>query len=126
MEKKELSSSQLRAIISILETNSIEDASRKARISKGTIYNWLKDRNFKDRLERERDAVYKEGLDSLKGATAKAAKTLIALLDHKESKEQRLAAKEIIGFVIKIAEIRELEERVAILEERLSHTHRRY
>lgn len=117
MEKRELTSKQRKAIKYILENNSIEEAAREAKISRGSIYNWLKDEHFKERLERERTILFEEGLNALKGATTKAAKTLIELLESSDRNARRLAAKEIISFAIKAVEIKELEERVSQLEE---------
>ena len=119
MRENTLTQNQQKAIRAILEANSIEEAAKKARISRSTIYNWLKDEHFKECLERERKALFEEGLSALKGAAAKAAKTLIELLESKDRNTRRLAAKEIINFAIKAVETRELEERIIKLEELL-------
>ena len=116
MKKTALTSRKLRAISCILENNSIEDAAKKAGVSRSTLYNWLNDSQFKTRLERERRAVFEEGLNALKTATSKAAKTLIELLNCRDRNTRRLAAKEIINLAIKAVEIRELEERISALE----------
>jgi len=119
MRKNGLTANQLRTITHILENNSIEETARKAKVSRGTIYNWLKQDSFKARLEQERKTLFEEGLGTLKGATAKAAKTLIELLGSKDRNTRRLAAKEIISMAFKANEIRELEERIFRLEELL-------
>ena len=119
MRENTLTQNQQKAIRAILEANSIEEAAKKVKISRGTIYNWLKDVHFKECLERERKALFEEGLSVLKGAAAKAAKTLIELLESKDRNTRRLAAKEIISFAIKGVETRELEERIIKLEELL-------
>jgi len=117
MQKKELTANQLKTINQLLENNSIEEAARKARLSRGTVYNWLKQELFRNQLEKERKALFEEGLNTLKGATAKAAKTLINLLESKDENTKRLAAKEIINVTLKVTEIRNLEERVSQLED---------
>lgn len=117
MKKTALTSRQLKAITCILENNSIEEAAKKARVSRSTLYNWLRDSQFKRRLDKEREVVFEEGLDALKAATAKAAKTLIELLDSKDRNTRRLTAKEVIHLAIKAVEIKELEERVTQIEE---------
>ncbi len=119
MEKKNLTHKQRKAIKYILENNTIEEASRKADISRSSIFNWLKDAHFKESLERERRILFEEGLNALKGAATKAATTLIELLESSDRNARRLAAKEIINFAIKAVEIKELEERVSQLEELL-------
>ena len=122
MRKNELTANQLRAITYILENNSIEETARRTKVSRGTIYNWLKQDLFKARLEQERKTLFEEGLNALKGATAKAAKTLIDLLDCKDRNTRRLAAKEIISMAFKANEIKELEERIDRLEEILEQS----
>ena len=126
MKKIGLSSRQLKAITCILENNSIEETAKKARVSRSTLYNWFNDSQFKARLEKEREAVFKEGLMALKTATSKAAKTLIKLLDSKDRNTRRLAAKEIINVALKVAEINDLEERINRLEEILEHERYRH
>ena len=119
MRENALTQNQQKAIRAILEANSIEEAAKKARISRTSIYNWLKDEYFKECLERERKTLFEEGLNALKGATAKAAETLIGLLECNDRNTKRLVAKEIINMAIKVTEIHELEERICRLEELL-------
>lgn len=115
MGKNPLSDSQLKAITAIIGTNSLEEAAKDAGVSRASIYEWLKQRPFKRRLEQERKALFVESLSLLKGATQKAVKTLIELLDSPDDKTKRLAAKEILAFSFKAHEL-ELEERINRLE----------
>ena len=97
--------------------SSIEEASRDSKIARSTIYGWLKQDSFKNKLEQERKKLFEEGLNALKAATTKAAQTLIKLLDSKDRATRRLASKTIIDFAIRAVEMKELEERVSQLEE---------
>ncbi len=126
MENKTLTPNQHKAIKSILGNNTIEEAARKANLSRSTIYSWLKDEHFKECLEKERKILFEEGLNALKGATVMAAKTLIELLECNDRSTRRLAAKEIISFAIKAVETKELEERVSQLEELLEQNQKRF
>ncbi len=125
MEKNQLTSNQIRVINCLLQNDSIDAASKKAKLARGTIYAWMKQEAFKNRLEEGRDELYKEGLDSLKTATKKASATLIALLDDKDRNTRRLAAKDIINFAIKAVETKELEERINTIEEVLEQQRNR-
>jgi transposase len=116
MKNNELPANRLKAIMCLLGSDSIELVAKKAGVSRGTIYNWLKDERFKGRLEQERQKLFEEGLNALKAATTKAAQTLIKLLDSKDLATRRLASKTIIDFAIKAVEMKELEERVGQLE----------
>lgn len=117
MRKSDLNPKQYKAVSYILESNSIEKAAKKAGVSRSTIYNWMRDPGFKEQLERERRAVFEGGLNALKMATAKAARTLIELLECSDLTTKRLAAKEIISISIKVAELQDLEERIERIED---------
>ena len=117
MEKANLNPNQLRAISCILESSSIEEAAKKAKISRGTIYLWLKDQTFKARLEKERDILFYEHLNLLRQAAGKATKVLIDLLKSEDETTRRLAAREILSQSLRITEIRSLERRISWLEE---------
>lgn len=119
MEKIQLSSNQIKVINYLLQNDSIEAASKKAKVARGTIYAWMKLEAFKNRLEDGRKEIYTEGLNALKVATRKASMTLIELLDNSDRNTRRLAAKEIINFAIKAVELKELEERLSVIEEAL-------
>ena len=117
MEKKALSTNQLKAISAFLEGDSIEKVASKVKVSRITIYNWLKLDIFKTKLENERQELFEAGLNTLKCATSKAAKKLIELLDSKDESVRRLAAGAVINMALKVVEQRELVERVKKLEE---------
>lgn len=117
MEKANLNPNQLRAISCILESSSIEEAAKKAKISRTTIYLWLKDETFKARLEKERDILFYEHLNLLRQAAGKATKVLIDLLKSEDETTRRLAAREILSQSLRITEIRSLERRISWLEE---------
>lgn len=117
MEKTSLSPSQLKTISCILEANSLEQAARKAKISRSSIYLWLKDQSFKARLEKERDILFHEHLNLLRQAVGKATKVLIDLLKSEDETSKRLSAREILSQSLRITEIRSLERRISWLEE---------
>jgi len=116
MEKAKFTQNQLRTITCILESSSIEEAARKAKVSRASIYNWLKDEKFSNKLKEERDALFSESLNLLMQANIKAVKELVNLLESNEEKTRRLAAKEILNMSLKVAEVRDLEERISKIE----------
>jgi len=124
MNENKLNTKQLQAIDLILCNSSIEKVAKKLGISRQTIHNWLREKPFKEHLEKERKELFEEGLNALKGAMAKASRALIGLLDCDDRKERRLAAKEIINMALKVCEIKELEERISGLEDFLDKRER--
>ena len=117
MEKTALTSTQLKAISYILESSTIEEAARKARVSRGTLYNWMKEELFHEKLMEERTAIFNESLGLIKQATREAVNVLVDLLKCKNETTRRLAAREILGFSIRITEIKDIEERLFKVEQ---------
>ena len=74
-DHKELTPNQRRVIPYLLAAPSIEEGCKHARISKATVYQWLKDENFRQELKRQRDAIIERALDSLKANLVKATET---------------------------------------------------
>jgi transposase len=126
MKEYTLTSNQLKTISYILESCSIEEAARKAKVSRSSIYNWLKDDIFKEKLKKEREALFAEGLDLLKQATNKAVNELINLLKSRDETTRRLTAKEIINLSLRTTEIRDLEERISKIEQIIEQNIRIY
>ena len=116
-EKKSLTAKQLKAIPFILTADSIDGAAKEAKIGRETIYRWMKQKHFKEKIEQKRQELFEEGLNRLRAATDKAAITMIALLDSDDETSRRLAAKDILSFALKAIETQDLEERIERIEE---------
>lgn len=114
-----LTDRQLRVIPFLLEAPSIEEGCKGAKVSKTTVYGWLKEEAFREELRRQREEVVRGALETLKANTAKATETLVKLLDSDKEGIQARAAEDIIEFTQKAIEFEELERRIAAIEERL-------
>jgi hypothetical protein len=79
----------------------------------------LKLPEFKAELERQRVEVAAEAFGVLSQGLTKAVETLMCLLDHEDDRLKRLTAKDIIEYFLKYKELRELEERIAAIEQKL-------
>ena len=112
-----LTERQLKAIPHLVASSSYEKGCRKARISRNTFYEWLKDPVFKAELKRQRDTVIEEALETLKSSMTNAVKVLLELLDETKNEYlKRNVAKDIIGYVIKAKEIEDLDKRITEIE----------
>lgn len=80
MNEAVLTDRQRLVITHLLTSRSTEEACRQARINKTTVYEWLKDENFRRELKSQCDVVIERALDTLKTNIAKAAETLIKAL----------------------------------------------
>ena len=111
-ENTQLTNRQLLAISQIIASKTLEEACRKTKISKATLYAWLKESTFKAELKRQRDEVVDEALDRLKCALSKAVDGLIALMDSKQPYLKHRASKDIIDYALKSIELEDIEERL--------------
>jgi transposase len=118
-DPKALTARQMRVIPYLLDAPSIEEGCRRAKVSKVTVYEWLKQENFRQDLKRQRDELIERALDSLKANVSKATETLVKLLDSESEQMRARAAEDIIEFAQKAIEHEELEKRIEALEERL-------
>ena len=114
-----LTATKLMAISFLMEGKDVTDTAAQSKVNRMTLYRWMKDPLFQQSLQEGRELLFHEGLDRLRGAMAEAADTLIKLLSSKDEGQRRLAAKTILDFGLKGFELKNLEERILRLEERL-------
>ena len=113
VKKTRLTARQLKAIPIIVTSPTYSEACKKAKLNRTTFYKWLKNPEFKAELGRQRDEVAAEAFGVLSQGLTKAVETLVGLLDNKDDRLKRLAAKDIIGFIIRHKEIEDLDKRLA-------------
>ena len=110
---------QLRAIPFLVSSPTYTQGCEKAKISKTTLYKWLKAPEFKAELERQRDNVIAEAFGVLSQSLTKAVESLVGLLDNKDDRIKRLTAKDVIDFIIRHRANEDLEKRLTEVEKRL-------
>jgi predicted DNA-binding protein YlxM (UPF0122 family) len=115
-EENKLTNRQLLVISHIVSSPSIEEASQKAKVSRGTIYKWLKNDDFCNELKSQRDKVINTALERLKGAITQAVEELIKLTSAQKEEVRRLACNDIITHVLKSIEIEDIEQRLDKIE----------
>jgi hypothetical protein len=114
-----LSGRQLRVIPYLIGAPSVEEGCKRARVSKASVYEWLKDEGFKNELRRQREHLTAIALDTLKASIVKATATLVKHLDSGNENISIRAAENIIEFAQKALEYESLEKRLEALEERV-------
>jgi hypothetical protein len=115
-----LSSRQLMMIGHIIASSSNDEACRWAKISKGTLYAWLKDRVFLEELKRQRDAVVKASFDRLQLGMSLAVNELLGLLKTDRPELKRLVCRDVLDFSMKSREFERIEDRLDEIEKVLS------
>ncbi|MBI2986461.1 MAG: hypothetical protein HYY45_06815 [Deltaproteobacteria bacterium] len=113
-----LTDKQLRVIPFLLEAPSIGEGCKQARVSKATVYGWLKQEAFKAELKRQREEIIKAGIDRLKAGLNKAIDSLLELVGSTNEGVRRMACKDILEFAFKGIE-QDLEKRLEAAERAL-------
>jgi hypothetical protein len=123
-KKTKLTDRQLKAIPIIVTSPTYSEACEKAKLNRTTLYEWLKEPQFKAELDRQRDEVAGEAFGVLSQSLTKAVETLVGLLDNNDSRLKRLAAKDIIDFIIRHKENEDLDRRLTAIEQQLDSQER--
>jgi len=117
-----LSGKQERTILAVLDSRSIEEACRKAGVSRTLYYEWLKDDPcFAEALRSRRDAAGAEALECLHRGLSIAVDVLVGLLTSENEWVRRAAANDVICRFLKAKELGDLEERLGRLESAIAN-----
>jgi len=104
------------ALLILASSPSYAEAARLLEVDPSTIYEWLKDKEFSDRLEQLRNSIFTEAISKLKGHSTRAVDTLADLLTDESSQVRREAANDILNHATKLKEVQEIEARLKVLE----------
>lgn len=120
IEEAQLTDRQIKAILHLVSNPTCTEGCKEAGINKTTFYKWLKEPDFKAELDRLRDEVAAEAFGLLSQSLTKAVEALAGLLDNKDDRIKRLAAKDIISVFVKHKEAEDFERRLAAIEDRIA------
>jgi len=100
----------------------VESAARKADVCERTVYRRLADPEFRKRLSALRAEMVERTAGMLTGGGLSAVKTLVDLQQDAATNAhvRRRAARDVRELGLKYRELAELEQRLALLEERLN------
>jgi hypothetical protein len=96
-----------RALLALLEEDSIQEASLTARVSRAAITRWLKHPVFRARLEKAREELFTAAKSRLLGAASEAVGTLQHVMgDERAPYTARVAAaRSVLGLCVRVREI---------------------
>jgi phage terminase small subunit len=117
-----LTARQLKAIPFVVSSPTYTEAIQKARVSRKTFYEWLKQPEFKAEIDRQRNEITAEAFGKLSQSLTKAVENLVKLLDHADDRLKRLACKDVIEYILEHKAIDDLENRIEAIEQRLPKT----
>ncbi|MDI9433815.1 MAG: hypothetical protein QM570_19030 [Planctomycetota bacterium] len=118
-DETKLTTRQAKFLPVLLASPTYTHACRKGRISRDTLYEWLRQPEFKAELDRRRAELVAQGFALLSQSVTKAVETLVSLLDTGDGRLKRLAAKDILDQHIKFRELDDLTRRIETIEQRL-------
>lgn len=117
-----ISTKQKRLIASLLTSPTIEKAAETAGVGERTVYTWLSDVNFRAALREAQDRAIDMAVSRLVGGASEAADVLITIATNTAEKGSTrvAAARAVIEGMGKTMEIRDLAERLAVLEAKVN------
>ena len=118
-EEAKLTTKQAKAIPLLLAAKNYEEGCKAAKISRTTLHSWMQDEAFASEFDHQRNEIVEAAFGMISQNIEKAVSTLVGLLDTGDDRVKRLAAKDVIGHFLKHKEIRDMEERIELIEERL-------
>jgi hypothetical protein len=118
-QSTELTQRQRRTIAALLSAKNVRDAANQVKVPERTLYSWLRDPVFKAALyEAEGQLIDQATRRLLKYQEAAINVVLSIMADSHYSASVRLrAAQTILDTLFKLRELRNVEERLAALEE---------
>ena len=107
---------QTKALIALLETPSITEASVKSGLSQETIYRYLRDKDFQKEFREARRATVDNAVSALQQATSEAVDTLKRNMRCEHPQAAITAARIILEMAFKGIEMADILERLETLE----------
>ena len=122
MAKNKLSPRQRRAILYLLSSRSVREASRKSGVPERTLYRWLQQPDFLQALRNAENQLLKDASRRLVFLSGQAIEVVTEILNSPDSSDNtRLrSAKIVFDNCLKIRKLIEIEEKVNSLEEIIS------
>jgi len=115
--EKKLTPAQRKAIEALLTTGNVKQAAQEAGVHRSSIYKWMADDVFRAALRDAEQAAVESLSRSLVALGEKAATALSDALESNNKISVRLRASEVvIGNLLRLRELTELERRLTALE----------
>lgn len=118
--EQKLTNRQLKSIPFIVGSPTYTEGCEKAKVDRTTFYKWLRQPEFKTELDRQRDEVTADAFGILSQSLTKAVEVLVGLLNHQDDRLKRLAANDVVEYVLKQKEVEDLDKRLTEIEKRLA------
>lgn len=118
----ELNARQKKAILHLLSARTVKQAAKEAGIRLATLYKWMKSPIFRAELKRLRSEIVSDTVAQLKVYSLQAVGILADLMNLSENEQiKRGCATDILENTRSFIQLRDLENRLAMLEEALAN-----
>jgi hypothetical protein len=114
--ENELTTRQRRAISALISCRNTQEAAALAKVGERTLYRWLTLPAFRNELLAVEGLAIDAATRRLISLQDAAIETLAGLLETGNQTNQRLAATAILDTLLRLREIRNVEQRLADLE----------
>lgn len=114
---QKLTARQLRAIAMVIQAKSVSEGVQRAKVSRRQFYEWMKDPVFVAEYARLRESVAAAAFHHLRISIEDAVRVLTGLMSSENESVRFRAAESIIERYMKLRELDEIEERLAVLEQ---------
>lgn len=105
----------------ILATSTLVAAAKQAKVTEQTVYNWLKDPEFKAALDSAYDDLFTQTCRRLKKLAGEAVERLASEMDDDDPNRDRIAAADkLLAHALRYADAVEMKQKVQELEQRIS------
>ena len=117
-----LSRKQEQAIAALLSEPTIAAAAERVGVGEVTLWRWLQREDFRVDYQRARRETVAQAIAAIQQASSEAVQALREIMvDSEAPASSRVsAAKTVLEFALKGAELEDIEKRVAVLEEAAS------
>lgn len=118
----DLTVNQVKAIVCLLEHDSVIDAAECAGVSRRTLDRWLDDPAFNAELQQAESTMIDTTARIMASGAAKAVGHLNKIIDDQSEKtsDRIRAAAVILNNLLRIQELRQIDQRLADIERRLN------
>jgi transposase-like protein len=104
------------AVAALLSCDTVAEAARDCGVSEATLFRWLQEPTFRERLQAAQRAVLQGAISDLQGVTQDAVATLRRLLTCGTPAVECRAAMAVLDTAIRASELQDLDRRLTEVE----------
>lgn len=116
MPSKPLTTRQQKAIAALLSARNVAEAAQLAGVGERTLHTWLTQPEFRAAVRHAEGDMLDGAARRLLNLQDSAIDTLTEILTSGRASDRRLAAQAVLDYLLKLRELRNLDDRLTALE----------